>query len=61
MTDNKLSKALELVQQAHAERTDADDPYHGGSLTGKEKTAWAKVISNLKNLTTPATQERKDS
>lgn len=49
----KLEEALKLVEEAYEERTDENNPYHGGALSGKERTAWLKVISNLKNLVTP--------
>ena len=47
---DNLVEALKLVEEAYAQRTDENNSWHGGALYGAEKTAWAKVRSNLRNL-----------
>lgn len=49
-TNPELLQALKLVKAAYLDRTNENDPYHGGNLHGKEKKAWAKVLDNLENL-----------
>ena len=42
-----LRKALELIRQAYAIRSDNNDPFTGGVMNNKEHKRWHSIISKL--------------
>lgn len=47
MKDNRLKQALNLIKQEYTERSDKDDPYHGGVMSNKTRRRYARLISML--------------